>query len=73
MTFRKTFDPQSERADDPKSLVDPGDAVIDDATFVEILEPVGLGVEDIAEGREREFLHALAESQIVIDFEELPD
>ena len=100
MTFRKRFNPEGEPADDPKSLVDPGDGVIDDATFVEILEPAGLGVAedlnegtgsqngnddgflglgtetwvyDIAEGHEQEFIHALVASQVVLDFEELPD
>jgi hypothetical protein len=100
VTYRKRFTPQGEPADDPKSLVDPGDGVIDDAEFVEILEPAGLGVAgdlnegtgsqnsnddgflglgtetwvyDIAEGREQEFIHALVESQVVLDFEEVPE
>lgn len=100
MTFRKRFTSKGEPADDPKSLVDSGDGVIDDAQFVEILEPAGLGVAedlnegtgsqnshdngllalgtetcfyDIAEGREQEFIHALVESQVVLDFEELPE
>ena len=38
---------------------------------------LGLGTEtwvyDIAEGREPEFIHALVESQVVLDFQEIPD
>ena len=38
---------------------------------------LGFGTEtwvyDIAEGREREFLNALEESEVVLDFEEVPD
>ena len=30
-------------------------------------------VYEVAEGREKEFLDALAESQVVLDYEELPD
>lgn len=33
----------------------------------------GTWVYDIAEGREHEFIHALVESQVVLDFEELPE
>ena len=100
VTFRKRFTPEGEPADDPKSLIDPGDGVIQDASFVEMLEPagmavaedlnegtgsqnsnddgfLGLGTEtwlyDIAEGREQEFVDALRESQVVLDFEEIPD
>jgi hypothetical protein len=74
--------------------------VIEDAGFVEIIEPAGLGVAedlnagtgsqesddsgflgfgtetwvyDIAEGREKEFTDALVESEVVLDFEELPE
>jgi hypothetical protein len=37
--------------DDPKSRVDPGEGVIEDEEFVEVLEPAGLGVaEDLNEG-----------------------
>jgi hypothetical protein len=51
VTFRKRFTPEGEPADDPKSLVDPGDGVIEDAEFVEIIEPAGLGTaEDLNEG-----------------------
>lgn len=100
VTFRKRFTPQGEPADDPKSLVDPGNGVIDDEEFIEIVEPAGLGVAedlnegsgsqesndngflglgtetwvyDISEGHEQEFIHALVESQVVLDFEELPE
>ncbi len=38
---------------------------------------LGLGTEtwvfDVAEGREKEFTDALVESQVVLDFEEVPD
>jgi hypothetical protein len=38
---------------------------------------LGLGTEtwvfDVAEGREEEFVAALAESRVVLDFEEIPD
>jgi hypothetical protein len=51
VTFRKRFSPQGEPSDDPRSLIDPGDGVIEDEEFVEILEPAGLGVaEDLNEG-----------------------
>ncbi len=100
VTFRKRFTPEGEPADDPKSLVSPEDGVVEDAEFIEILEPAGLGVAedlnegtgsqesndngflglgtetwvyDVAEGRESEFIAALAESRVVLDFEEIPD
>ncbi|MBV8732527.1 MAG: hypothetical protein JO336_22180 [Acidobacteriia bacterium] len=100
VTFRKRFTPQGEPADKPKSPVDPGDGIVADEEFVEILEPAGLGVAedlnagsgsqesndsgflglgtetwvyDIADGHDREFIHALVESQVVLDFQELPD
>ncbi|HXS97208.1 MAG TPA: hypothetical protein VN736_21575 [Candidatus Limnocylindrales bacterium] len=100
VTFRKRFSPEGEPADDPKSLIDPEDGVIQDAEMIQILEPAGLGVAedlnegsgsqesndngflglgtetwmfDIAEGREKEFTDALVESQVVLDFEEVPD
>jgi hypothetical protein len=100
VTFRKRFSPEGEPADNPKSLVDPGDGVIEDEEFVEILEPAGMGVAgdlnegsgsqesndngflglgsevwvfDIAEGREKEFVDALVESRVVLDYEEIPD
>jgi hypothetical protein len=51
VTFRKRFSAEGESADDPKSLIDPGDGVIEDAEFVEVVEPAGLGVaEDLNEG-----------------------
>jgi hypothetical protein len=89
VTFRKRFTPEGEPADDPKSLVSPADGVVEDSEFIEILEPAGLGVaEDLNEGtgsresndngflglgREDEFRAALAESRVVLDFEEIPD
>jgi len=100
VTFRKRFSPEGEPADDPKSLIDPEDGVIQDAEMIQIIEPAGLGVAedlnegsgsqesndngflglgtetwmfDIAEGREKEFTDALVESQVVLDFEEVPD
>ena len=51
VTYRKRFSAEGEPADDPKSLVDPGDGVIEDQEFVEMVEPAGLGVaEDLNEG-----------------------
>ncbi len=51
VTFRKRFSPEGEPADDPKSNVAVEDGVIEDAEFIEILEPAGLGVaEDLNEG-----------------------
>jgi hypothetical protein len=51
VTYRKRFSPEGEPSDDPKSLVDPGDGVVEDEEFVEIIEPAGLGVaEDLNEG-----------------------
>jgi hypothetical protein len=100
VTFRKRFTPEGEPADDPKALVSTEDGVVQDAEFIEIIEPAGLGVAedlnagsgsqesndngflgfgtetwvyDIAEGREKEFTDALAESEVVLDYEEVPD
>ncbi len=100
VTFRKRFTPEGEPADDPKSLVATEDGVVQDAEFIEIIEPAGLGVAedlnagtgsqesndngflgfgtetwvyDVAEGREEDFKAALAESEVVLDFEEVPD
>jgi hypothetical protein len=51
VTFRKRFSPAGEPSDDPKSLIDPGDGVVEDSEFVEIVEPQGLGVAgDLNEG-----------------------
>jgi hypothetical protein len=51
VTFRKRFSPEGEPADDPASLVSPEDGVIEDAEFIETIEPAGLGVaEDLNEG-----------------------
>ena len=51
VTFRKRFTPEGEPADDPKSLVDPGDGVVEDSELVEVIEPAGMGVaEDLNEG-----------------------
>ena len=51
VTFRKRFNEQGEPADDPRSLIDPGDGVIQDAELVEMIEPAGMGVaEDLNEG-----------------------
>ena len=100
VTFRKRFNPDGQPADDPRSLIDTENGVIEDAEFIEIIEPAGLGVAedlnegsgsqesndngflglgtetwvfDIAEGREKEFISALVESKVVLDFEEVPD
>jgi hypothetical protein len=100
VTFRKRFTPDGEPADDPKSLVPIDDGVIEDAEFVEIIEPAGIGVAEdlnsgsgsqesndngflgfgtetwvftVADGREKDFTAALAESQVVLDFEDVPD
>lgn len=49
VTFRKRFDESGEPSDDPTSLVDAADGVIEGAEFVQILEPAGLHVaEDMA-------------------------
>jgi hypothetical protein len=51
VTFRKRFSPDGEPADDPKSLIDTEEGVVQDAEIVEILEPAGVGVaEDMNEG-----------------------
>ena len=51
VTFRKRFSPEGEPADDPKSLIDTEEGVVQDAGMVEILEPAGVGVaEDLNEG-----------------------
>ena len=51
VTFRKRFSAEGQPADDPRSLVDPADGVIEDAEMVEVIEPAGLGVaEDLNEG-----------------------
>jgi len=51
VTFRKRFTPEGEPADDPRSLVETVDGVIEDEEFIEIIEPQGMGVaEDLNEG-----------------------
>jgi hypothetical protein len=51
VTFRKRFTPGGEPGDDPKSLIDTEDGVVQDAEFVELIEPAGLGVAgDLNEG-----------------------
>ena len=51
VTFRKRFTPEGEPADDPRSLVETVDGVIEDEEFIEIIEPAGMGVaEDLNEG-----------------------
>jgi hypothetical protein len=51
VTFRKRFNPEGEPADDPRSLIDPGDGVIQDSEMIEIIEPAGMGVAgDLNEG-----------------------
>jgi hypothetical protein len=51
VTFRKRFSANGEPADDPRSLVDPADGVVEDSEMVEVIEPAGLGVaEDLNEG-----------------------
>lgn len=51
VTFRKRFSPQGDPLDDPKALVAPEDGVVQDAEFIEMIEPAGLGVaEDLNEG-----------------------
>jgi hypothetical protein len=51
VTFRKRFSPAGQPADDPKSLIDTEDGVVQDAELVEILDPAGVGVaEDMNEG-----------------------
>ena len=51
VTYRKRFSPEGQPADDPKSLVDPEEGVVEAEEFVELIEPAGLGVaEDLNEG-----------------------
>jgi len=51
VTFRKRFSTNGEPADDPKALVDPGDGVVQDQEFIELIEPAGMGVSgDLNEG-----------------------
>jgi hypothetical protein len=51
VTFRKRFSPAGQPADDPKSLIDTEEGVVQDAEMVEILDPAGVGVaEDMNEG-----------------------
>ena len=42
VTFRKRYSAEGEPSDDPKSLIDPGDGVIEDAEFIELVPPAGL-------------------------------
>ncbi len=49
VTFRKRFNEEGKPSDDPTALVDAADGVIQDAEFIEIIEPPSLHVtEDIA-------------------------
>jgi hypothetical protein len=51
VTFRKRFSPEGEPADDPRSLIETVEGVVEDEEFIEIIEPAGLGVaEDLNEG-----------------------
>jgi hypothetical protein len=51
VTFRKRFTPEGAAADNPTTQISTMDGVIEDAEFIEILEPAGLGVaEDLNEG-----------------------
>src|SRR5882757_7935513 len=51
VTFRKRFSREGEPFDDPKSLLDPEEGVIEDREFIEMVEPAGIGVaEDLNEG-----------------------
>lgn len=45
VTFRKRFDRSGEPSDDPVALVSAPDGVIEDAVFVERLEPPSIHVE----------------------------
>lgn len=92
VTFRKRYDTAGDPEDSPTALVSPPDGVIEDAVFVERLEPpsvhntgdmeeddsfLAFGTEtwiyDVAEGREQDFKDALVNSEVVLDFEEVPD
>ena len=92
VVFRKRYDQAGEPSDDPTALVSAADGVIEDAAFVERLEPpsthntgdmeedddfLAFGTEtwtyDVAEGREQEFKDALVNSEVVLEFEEIPD
>jgi len=51
VTFRKRFDQNGQPADDPVSVLDPAEGVIEDKEFIEILDPPSLhGAEDINAG-----------------------
>ena len=46
VTFRKRFNQNGEPADDPVSLVDPAEGVIQDKEFIEILDPPSIHAAD---------------------------
>lgn len=92
VTFRKRFNRHGEPSDTPTALVSPPDGVIQDAAFVQSLEPpsihapedmeedddfLAFGTEtwmyDVTPGREDEFKHALVNSEVVLEYEEVPD
>jgi hypothetical protein len=100
VTFRKRFGPGGEPADNPASLVNVADGVVQETEFVQILEPMGLhetedfggeplsqsgdddgflafGTEtwifEVTDGREDEFIHALRNSEVVLEFHEFED
>ena len=51
VTFRKRFNRHGDPADNPNKLLDVADDVIEDAEFLEVLEPAGLHVtEDLDAG-----------------------
>jgi len=51
VTLRKRFSADGQPADQPTSLIDAGDGVVEDVEFVELVEPAGLGVaEDLNDG-----------------------
>jgi len=55
VTFRKRFDAKGQPSDEPTALVSTPDGVIEDAEFVEILEPASLHAsDDISQGSDSE-------------------
>jgi hypothetical protein len=93
VSFRQRFNAEGEPSDAPQQMVEAPEGVIQDATFVETLEPpsaahpeeameeddnflafgTSVWVYDVAEGREEEFRTALAETDLVLEVEDLRD
>ena len=90
VTFTERFNENGQPSENPPEFVNVSDGVVQEAAFVQRIEPDNLHVQEvmdeddsflskgteiweyeIAEGRDQEFIEALENSQMVIDYVEL--